>query len=104
MEINSASLTVGDAIRQTAAPANNADFAGSFAYLLAGAGGLGIPDTRVGRFTADGNGGWSGGLQGGKKKSHTFSVASWNPSSMKVAVGINSLGREPVSSTVSEPL
>jgi len=43
MEINSASLTVGDAIRQTAAPANNAGFTGSFAYLLAGAGGLEFP-------------------------------------------------------------
>lgn len=56
MEINSTSLTVGDAIRQTAPPTSNAGFTGSFAYLLAGASGSGI-DTRVGRFTAS-----SGGL------------------------------------------
>src|SRR5262249_45706412 len=39
METNSASLTIGDAIRQNAAPTSDAGFTGGFAYLLAGASG-----------------------------------------------------------------
>src|SRR2546430_12516029 len=98
MEINSASLTVGDAIRQTASPANNADFAGSFAYLLAGAGGLGIPDTRVGRFNADGNGGLTGIWHGGKNNGGTLAGPSRTPSALTDAAGskFTRNGRVPV--------
>ena len=85
MEINSASLTVGDAIRQTAAPANNAGFTGSFAYLLAGASGSGI-DTRVGRFTADGNGGLAGITQDESDNGNIAAVPSGTLSATTYAV------------------
>lgn len=49
-------LTVGDAIAQSSVPATNANFNGNFAYLLSGVGSR-SQLTRVGRFTADGNGG-----------------------------------------------
>lgn len=56
IETGSSALTVGDAVAQTNAPANNAAFAGSFAVLLGGSGTSG-PITRLGRVTANGNGG-----------------------------------------------
>ena len=102
MEINSASLTVGDAIRQTAAPANNAGFTGSFAYLLAGAGGLGIPDTRVGRFTADGNGGLTGIAQDENNNGSTFAVPSGTLSAMTYAVDTNFPGSGRVTITFTD--
>src|SRR6202007_257162 len=49
-------LTVGDAIAQSSVPATNTNFNGNFAYLLSGVGSR-SQLTRVGRFTADGNGG-----------------------------------------------
>lgn len=52
----SGGVTLGDAVLQTNAPANNAAFTGSFAYLQGGASTSG-PITRVGRFTSDGTGG-----------------------------------------------
>jgi len=102
MEINSASLTVGDAIRQTAAPANNAAFTGSFAYLLAGAGGVGIPDTRVGRFTADGNGGLTGIAQDENNDGDTFAVPSGTLSAMTYAVDANFPGSGRVTITFTD--
>ncbi len=48
-------LTVGDAVTQTSVPANT-NFNGNFAYLLSGVGSR-SQLTRIGRFTADGNGG-----------------------------------------------
>jgi hypothetical protein len=50
------SLTVGDASIQSNVPTTNATFNGSFVFLLSGSGSTG-PITRIGRFTADGNGG-----------------------------------------------
>jgi len=102
MEINSSSLTVGDAIRQTAAPANNAGFTGSFAYLLAGAGGPGIPDTRVGRFTADGNGGLTGIAQDESNNGSTFAVPSGTLSAMTYAVDSNFPGTGRVTITFTD--
>jgi len=49
-------LTIGDAVTQTSVPANNTNFNGNFAYLLSGVGSRSLL-TRIGRFTADGNGG-----------------------------------------------
>src|SRR4029077_6620647 len=89
MEINSASLTAGDAIRQTAAPANNAAFTGDFAYFLAGAGGVRIPDPRVGPFTADGNGGLTGIAQDENNDGDNFAVPSGTLSAMTYAVDAN---------------
>jgi hypothetical protein len=51
-----AGLTIGDAITQTSVPATNANFNGNFAYLSSGVGSRSLL-TRIGRFTADGNGG-----------------------------------------------
>jgi len=49
-------LTVGDAISQSSVPTTNTNFNGNFAYLLSGVGSR-SQLTRIGRFTADGNGG-----------------------------------------------
>jgi hypothetical protein len=51
-----AGLTIGDATTQTSVPATNTNFNGNFAYLLSGVGSR-SQLTRIGRFTADGNGG-----------------------------------------------
>ncbi len=102
METNSASLTVGDAIRQTAAPPNNAAFTGSFAYLLTGAGGLGVPDTRVGRFTADGNGGLTGIAQDENNDGHTFAVPNGTLSATSYAVDPGFPGSGRVAITFSD--
>jgi len=56
IETGSTALTVGDAIAQTSVPTSPANFDGNFVFLLNGNGTSG-PITRVGRFTADGNGG-----------------------------------------------
>ncbi|HSC45336.1 MAG TPA: hypothetical protein VLC94_05880, partial [Candidatus Acidoferrum sp.] len=56
IETGSAALTVGDALAQTSVPTTAANFNGNFVFLLNGNGTSG-PITRVGRFTADGNGG-----------------------------------------------
>jgi hypothetical protein len=57
METNSTALTVGDAMAQANnVPTTNAGFTGSFALLIGGGSSAG-PDARLGRFTADGNGG-----------------------------------------------
>src|SRR5438477_9948627 len=56
METGSNALTVGEANAQTSVPSSNASFNGNFAFLLMGSGTSG-PITRVGRLTADGNGG-----------------------------------------------
>lgn len=57
MENSSAgALTVGDAVSQSSVPSSNTNFNGNFAFLLSGSGHTG-PLTRVGRLTADGNGG-----------------------------------------------
>jgi hypothetical protein len=56
IESNSNALTVGDAVAQASVPTTNANFNGSFAYLLSGVGAL-SQLTRIGRFTANGNGG-----------------------------------------------
>ena len=103
MEAGSASLTVGDAIRQAAAPSNNAAFSGSFAYLLAGAGGVGVPDTRVGRFTADGNGGLGSIFQDESNDGHTFAVPNGTLSATTYAVdqGFPGSGRVTITFTDS---
>jgi hypothetical protein len=49
-------LTVGDAVSQSSVPASNANFNGNFVYLSSGVGSR-SQLTRIGRFTADGNGG-----------------------------------------------
>src|SRR5262249_12415709 len=49
-------LTVGTATSQSSVPANNVTFNGNFVLLTTGSGTSG-PITRIGRFTADGNGG-----------------------------------------------
>jgi hypothetical protein len=49
-------LTVGNAVAQSSVPSTNANFNGNFAFLLSGTGTNGAI-TRIGRFTADGNGG-----------------------------------------------
>jgi hypothetical protein len=56
IESGSNALTVGDAIAQSSVPSTNANFNGNFVFLSAGNGTSG-PITRIGRFTADGNGG-----------------------------------------------
>lgn len=101
IEVNSGSLTVGDAIRQTAAPANNAGFTGSFAYLLAGGSNSG-PDTRVGRFTADGNGGLTGIAQDENNDSHTFAVPNGTLSATTYAVDQNFPGSGRVTITFTD--
>ena len=54
----SGGVTLGDALAQTGAPANNAAFTGSFTFLVGGAGVLGSGGSvvRAARFTSDGNG------------------------------------------------
>jgi hypothetical protein len=52
----SSALTIGDAAVQTSVPVSNTNFNGNFAFLSSGNGTSG-PITRIGRFTADGNGG-----------------------------------------------
>jgi hypothetical protein len=49
-------ITVGDAVLQSNPPTANSGFTGSFVYLQGGSSNSG-PITRLGRFTADGNGG-----------------------------------------------
>ncbi len=56
IEINSNALTLGDAFAQSSVPTTNTNFNGNFAFLLSGSGSGGAI-TRIGRFTADGNGG-----------------------------------------------
>jgi hypothetical protein len=56
METGSGALTIGDAVSQSSVPSSNANFNGNFAFLSTGNGTSG-PITRIGRFTADGNGG-----------------------------------------------
>jgi hypothetical protein len=56
METGSNALTVGDAMAQSSVPSSNTNFNGNFAFLLTGSGTSG-PITRIGRVTADGNGG-----------------------------------------------
>jgi len=56
MESGSTALTVGDAYSQSSVPSANSTFSGSFVLLTAGTGKSG-PLTRIGRFSADGNGG-----------------------------------------------
>jgi hypothetical protein len=56
IEINSNALTLGDAFTQSSVPTTNTNFNGNFAFLLSGSGSSGA-NTRIGRFTADGNGG-----------------------------------------------
>jgi len=56
IEINSNALTLGDAFAQASVPTTNTNFNGNFAFLLSGSGSGGAI-TRIGRFTADGNGG-----------------------------------------------
>jgi hypothetical protein len=56
IEINSSALTLGDAFTQSSVPTTNTNFNGNFAFLLTGSGSSGAI-TRIGRFTADGNGG-----------------------------------------------
>ena len=56
METGSGALTIGDAVSQSSVPSTNANFNGNFAFLSTGNGTSG-PITRIGRFTADGNGG-----------------------------------------------
>jgi len=51
-------ITIGTANAQVAAPANNAGFNGSFAFLIAGVG-THTQNEKAGRFTTDGNGGIS---------------------------------------------
>ena len=102
METNSASLTVGDAIRQTAAPANDAGFTGSFAYLLAGAGGVGVPDTRVGRFTADGNRGLTGIAQDESDGGNIAAVPDGTLSATTYAVDQNFPGSGRVTITFTD--
>jgi len=53
---SSSALTIGDAAVQTSVPTSNTNFNGNFAFLSSGNGTSG-PITRIGRFTADGNGG-----------------------------------------------
>ena len=53
----SAGLTVGAAASQSSVPTSNATFNGDFAFLASGTGLQGGLLTRIGRFTADGNGG-----------------------------------------------
>jgi len=53
---STAGLTIGEAVTQTSVPATNTNFNGNFAYLLSGVGSR-SQLTRIGRFTADGNGG-----------------------------------------------
>jgi len=49
-------LTVGDAVSQSSVPTTNTNFNGNFAFLVSGSG-TGGAITRIGRFTANGNGG-----------------------------------------------
>jgi hypothetical protein len=55
----SVGLTVGDAVSQSSVPATNTNFNGNFVYLSSGVGSR-SQLTRIGRFTADGNGGLGG--------------------------------------------
>jgi hypothetical protein len=60
LEDDAPGASVGDALQQSAnVPMQNAQFTGSFVYLIAGLSVLGSqgPVTRAARFTADGNGG-----------------------------------------------
>jgi len=100
MEINSASLTVGDAIRQTAPPSSNADFTGSFAYLLAGGSGSGI-DTRIGRFTAS-NGGLTAIAQDESNLGEIFAVPTGTLSATTYAVDTNFPGSGRVEITFTD--
>src|SRR5260221_9082376 len=57
MELDaSGALTVGDAVSQSRVPASNTNFNGNFVFVVSGSGTSGAL-TRIGRFTADGNGG-----------------------------------------------
>src|SRR5258708_1688905 len=57
MELDAShALTVGDAVSQSSVPASNTNFNGKFVFVVSGSGTSGAI-TRIGRFTADGNGG-----------------------------------------------
>ncbi len=57
MELDAShALTVGDAVSQSSVPASNTNFNGNFVFAVSGSSTSGAV-TRIGRFTADGNGG-----------------------------------------------
>ncbi|HVO56769.1 MAG TPA: hypothetical protein VMT51_03635 [Dongiaceae bacterium] len=55
METGSNALTIGTATAQSSVPSSNTNFNGNFVFMTSGNGTSG-PITRIGRFTADGNG------------------------------------------------
>jgi len=91
METGSNALTVGDAIAQTSVPSTNTNFNGNFAFLLAGTGTSG-PITRIGRLTADGNGGLGSIAADTNDAGTTAKVPSGNLSATTYAIDTNNAG------------
>jgi hypothetical protein len=91
METGSNALTVGDAIAQTSVPSTNATFNGNFAFLLSGTG-TGGPITRIGRLTADGNGGLASIAADTNDAGTTAKIPSGGLSATTYAIDTNNAG------------
>jgi hypothetical protein len=91
MEAGSTGLTIGDAIAQSSVPSTNANFNGNFAFLMSGVGSQG-PITRVGRFTADGNGGVGSIAADTNDSGTTAKVPSGNLSATTYAIDTANAG------------
>jgi hypothetical protein len=83
-----AGLTVGDALAQSSVPATNTNFNGNFAYLLSGVGSR-SQLTRIGRFTADGNGGLGSIFSDTNDGGTAAQVPSGSLSAMTYAIDTN---------------
>jgi hypothetical protein len=88
IENSSVALTLGDAVAQTNAPMTNADFTGSFAFLLGGSSSSG-PDTRVGRVTSTANGTLSNIAMDENNAGQTFRVPQGSLSATTYSIDPN---------------